>query len=490
MFNFLERFGTSSVNYDDFDFDYLLLNDSDVGDEKEESLDLWFVGVILYATGAFFMALGIALQKTSINREFERTADVALHRPKFKQPIWVSGIVLYGSSGAFMSAALGFAPQSLLTPLMSVVIVSNAILGRFLLYEPISTRDLKCIVVIIISVVMTTLSAPSTDTKPSTEELISLMLTFYFQNWSIHRKIEDHQILSSKDEFLYSFSYGASAGCWGGLSVTMMKSAINILTDNYNNEGLGQTFITPLTYILLSVLVLCWYQQLNWINKGLEKFPAVFVVSIEAVLNEVVAVSGGMLYFQEYKNFNTGQALGFFLGLVIGVVSIVIFAVRDNTVGPEEDFFTNSECMNCCTCCNLIADDIGKRPSVTSINQSIKSTISQGEILYVDETGHEVRLPGNDGLVFYDHISTPTTIIVSGISYLYNSLLGHPEEAAPTPDGTDNSFQRRRESMGRTSFRRQSPPPEEEEGIGARVISYFSDWLVSKDDKSNIEDKL
>ena len=35
-----------------------------------------------------------------------------------------------------------------------------------------------------------------------------------------------------------------------------------------------------------------------WINKGVARFPAVYIVAVESILNELTGVIGGLLYFQ------------------------------------------------------------------------------------------------------------------------------------------------------------------------------------------------
>uniref|UniRef100_A0A7S3LR87 Uncharacterized protein n=1 Tax=Aplanochytrium stocchinoi TaxID=215587 RepID=A0A7S3LR87_9STRA len=391
-------------------------------EEKNDDVNLWYVGVIIYALGAFSMALGVVLQKYSINREHIIHPDPSSQRPLPKQPLWVLGIILYGASGGLLSAALGFAAQSLLTPLMSIVIISNALLARFLLYEPITKRDTISIGIIVIAVIATTVSAPSVEQKPTTEELIELykeagfivyvilllilLSFFYIANKRIGKKKLNHEDTTAREDFLYAFSFGASAGCWGGLTVTMMKSAITIIQDKINTGGFGAIFTEGLMYGLVIILGTCWYMQLKWINLGLERFPAVFVVSIEAVLNKIIGVSGGILYFQEYKLFTVGKAIGFVFGLGLGVFGIILFALRDNTVGPEEDFFT---------CCPMppLTDD--KRKGSIMKKGSIKSVVSGNEVIFVDENGKEVER-GSEDEEYYEYVESPIHLLVEGTS--------------------------------------------------------------------------
>ena len=49
---------------------------------------------------------------------------------------------------------------------------------------------------------------------------------------------------------------------------------------------------------MIFALIVSWLLQMFWINWGLVHCPAIFIISLEAVFNELIAVLGGMLYFQ------------------------------------------------------------------------------------------------------------------------------------------------------------------------------------------------
>lgn len=415
-------------------------------EEEDSSYPFWYVGVMLYSFGAFCMAMGVVLQKYSINKELKKAHYLGNPmKSKLKQPFWILGIVLYGTSGGLLSAALGFAAQSQVTPLMSLVIISNAILARFMLSEPLTKRDFICVVVIVLAVVLTTVSAPTNQTDKDTDELVklykeplfigfiigllSLMLTLYLINRYVGKLKNEHEELTSRQEFLYSFSFGASAGCWGGLCVTMIKSALTIILDKFQEGNFFSVFLEPIVYVLAAILVTCWYQQLNWINKGLERYPAVFIVSIEAVVNEVVAVSGGLIYFQEYLEFDEVTGTIFALGMFLGVFGIMFFALRDNNVGPESDFFTNSSFFNCCKCCNLEIDYFSE-PGGTK-TRTVKSYMNNGSMIFLDENGDPTKLEASDN-VNWEHIDSPLTVLAEGVKKTAKSVYESLTQAETT----------------------------------------------------------
>mmetsp|Transcript_888 Transcript_888/g.1082 ORF Transcript_888/g.1082 Transcript_888/m.1082 type:complete len:428 (-) Transcript_888:130-1413(-) len=407
------------------------------GDEDDTICCFWY-GIIIYSLGAFCMALGVNLQKYSINKEhLKYPID---HDPRRRglwcQPIWVLGLILYASSGGLLSFALLYATQSQLAPLMSVVIVANAFLARMLLREPIGKRDLLAIFIIIGAVILTTTFAPKSTEKYDTDELIELykqpgfygfvsllvilLFSFYVCNRVFLGKIDENPPYTSAllvkcfranidyvpkyQEQVLAFSFGAQAGLWGGLSVTMMKSAISIIVEVSDSGGIKALLTNGLTYGLLGVLVFCWIFQLYWINAGLELYPAVFVVSIEAVLNEIIAVTGGILYFEEYTQFTLQSACLFGLGLFLGVFGIVLFATRDN-YNDEDDVF-----KSCCAIEKIEndpnkherpVDAISRRPSwkvEQSVSRRIPEFDEEGNIIVPDAIRHAESLQGEGKL--------------------------------------------------------------------------------------------
>ena len=104
--------------------------------------------------------------------------------------------------------------------------------------------------------------------------------------------------------------------------------------------------------------------QLKWLNTGLQYFPAMFIISVEAIFNEVTSVMGGLFYFQEIYNFNDEQSLIFSLGLIMAVLGVGLIASRDNVELNE--------------CEEKIKKGNVEEISVTPISKDFKSFLSTG----------------------------------------------------------------------------------------------------------------
>lgn len=377
-----------------------------VAPEKPKSL--WWVGVLVYVLGAVMMAAAVNMQKFSLNREAaaaeaanrarrrprmgaikeddheegqdegplrgrkERQARVAVEehtvesgestspssegdevQPKavWKQPFWLLGLLMYILSGVMLSAALVFATQTQVSPLMSIVLVSNVLFAHFLLKEPVDRRDILAISIIVIAVCLTTIAAPKSERLLTKEELLKLytqgffiafvvvivllIIGIYVFNRVLQSRCEqDKANVNPTTWTQYGVTFASLAGCFGGLCVTFMKSSTTIIIDDIR-EGFVKFISSWVMWLLLIVLVCSWVLQLVWLNKGLALFPAIFVVSIEAIINEFVAVLGGMLYFQEYKLMTVGYGVLFGFGLLMGFGGVALFATKKMVVYDE-----------------------------------------------------------------------------------------------------------------------------------------------------------
>eukprot|EP00658_Telonema_sp_P-2_P008284 TRINITY_DN13109_c0_g1_i4.p1 TRINITY_DN13109_c0_g1~~TRINITY_DN13109_c0_g1_i4.p1 ORF type:complete len:147 (+),score=37.64 TRINITY_DN13109_c0_g1_i4:320-760(+) len=122
----------------------------------------WLMGVGIYMFGRSSMALGGNLQRYSMLQEWNKPDEH--QRSKMKQPILVLGIVLFVVSGLFLSAALLFAPMSILGPCGVVFLVANAGFAHRLNGERfVWAEDGICSVLIMAGVITCIVAAPKTE---------------------------------------------------------------------------------------------------------------------------------------------------------------------------------------------------------------------------------------------------------------------------------------------------------------------------------------
>merc|ERR1711924_234346 len=82
-----------------------------------------------------------------------------------------------------------------------------------------------------------------------------------------------------------------------------------------------------------------WTQEMRWINAGLVLFQAVYIVSVETILNVLFAVIGAIIFFEDYKCMTSSRLALFILGIVIANVGVLFLSmkVRDIFVKKEEN---------------------------------------------------------------------------------------------------------------------------------------------------------
>eukprot|EP00211_Chloroparvula_japonica_P002987 CAMPEP_0119135834 /NCGR_PEP_ID=MMETSP1310-20130426/20155_1 /TAXON_ID=464262 /ORGANISM="Genus nov. species nov., Strain RCC2339" /LENGTH=505 /DNA_ID=CAMNT_0007126779 /DNA_START=71 /DNA_END=1585 /DNA_ORIENTATION=- len=339
----LGRADTDSDGFDD---------ESDGTDDtpKEKPGYFWVIGLLIYLTGTIMMSGGVNLQKYALNRNKELAEESGEEEIKgvrlLQNPLWVVGVVCYIFAGLFLSVALFFATPALLTPFMSMVLISNIVFAHFLLHEVITRKDLLAIAIVVVGLILTTIFAPH-DTGYYTPEylkelflktgfivffclLLASIAAFLAINYVLYYQVKACEIpaqeLSQWKLQLFPFSFAALAGIFGGGTVLLMKSSIEIIV-NTAADGILVLLSSWSVYLLVFIMGVFWSMQMFWLNRGLRFFHAVYIVSLEAVINEIVAVVGSLVYFGSTEDsFPLLSKIFFSLGLVIGVTGVLVLA--------------------------------------------------------------------------------------------------------------------------------------------------------------------
>jgi len=320
------------------------------------------IGLLIYIAGTIMMAAGVNLQKYALNKTKEK-AEAKGEEPKgeWRHPLWLVGITCYILAGIMLSAALYFATPALVTPFMSVVLISNVVFAHFLLGEPFTKQDGVAIIVVIAGLIITASCAPEDPAKYTSKQLIDLyrntpfivfmvltsvvLLALVGANLWIGKEIKacaggapPSEVLKPWKLQLYPFSFASLAGLFGGMTVLIMKSAIEIIV-----EKIGKGFVPFISswfmYLLIFLMGFFWSMQMFWLNRGLKFFHAIYIVSLEAVINELVAVTGSIIYFQNYEDesFTTVKKFFFVIGLMVGCVGVLLLAYWRRQMQGEED---------------------------------------------------------------------------------------------------------------------------------------------------------
>jgi len=133
---------------------------------------LWIAGFSIGLAFSFLAALGLNLQKLSMNREALKPKKE--RRPTIKQPLWVIGLSLITSGSLLDFVAFGMAPQSLLAPLGALSLVWNLLIAPLFNSEKLTRQNLVATGVICFGTLLTVIFAAHSTPTYTLEDLMSL----------------------------------------------------------------------------------------------------------------------------------------------------------------------------------------------------------------------------------------------------------------------------------------------------------------------------
>jgi len=305
--------------------------------------DNWVVGVVIYIFGTTCMALGANLQRFSLTKESYK--EPGAQRTKIQQPVWVTGILMFICSGFFLSLGLIFATQTILAPMILFIFPSNSLFAHFLNGEPFRWgTDGVATAMIMVGVGMCELAAPRNSDYRTAAQFLELYASYPFIIFVVlwcsftgGILYARHKILMAVDgnieeitaawktDFLH-LSYGAMAGALGAMCITLTKSVFELMAEGWKHDGFLGVIGSPLLWVVVVVLVSCYVMEMKWTVEGLESCSAMIAVPTQTVTEEIVAMFGGILYYQDFRKFGPGTGVLFALGNLIAVVSMIALA--------------------------------------------------------------------------------------------------------------------------------------------------------------------
>ena len=328
---------------------------------------LWIAGFSIALAFSFLAALGLNLQKLSMNKE--KGMPVHMRRPPIKQPLWVIGLTLITSGSLLDFVAFGMAPQSLLAPLGALSLVWNLIIAPLFHSEKLTQQNMTATGIICFGTIMTVIAAPhSTPTytlkdlealykEPVMQVYMAGVFTFMASMALTLRRIGyggegeegesaggereratkdnpqgervrgsslDLGRVDEKDrEMQRIICFGGIAGCFGGCSVLLAKSTAELVKNALFENGADAFEHSPVPYIIMTLMICCLLTQITILNKGLSRFNALLMVPVYQSFWNGSSVLGGIIYFQEYRDLSPVAAGFFILGISVTMGGVV-----------------------------------------------------------------------------------------------------------------------------------------------------------------------
>lgn len=338
-----------------------------VNSSQGDILDgLWYVGVILSIFSSIASNLGVNIQKYSMLKEFQKMENDCNYRekPYILQKIWLFGLLLVigGSIGDF--AALGFAAQTLATPVGGFTMVANVFFAHFFLKEALTRRDLIATVFVLIGVVAVACSADKREKSYTLECLLTLyertefivyiigtffLVALLYAATRYLEKLRANDIDGEKYKKWRKFHPicpAALSGFIGAQSVLFAKCSAELIKKTFQGDN---QFANWQTYIIILCMFFTIFNQLHWLANGLRLFDAVLIIPVFQCFFITGGVIGGGVFFDELQGLKASMKVLFFLGVLITIAGVVLLSQRDQNsskkceakVSPESVFAGN-----------------------------------------------------------------------------------------------------------------------------------------------------
>ncbi|KAF4963983.1 hypothetical protein FSARC_8052 [Fusarium sarcochroum] len=245
-----------------------------------------------------------------------------------KSPYWWLGQVLItlGEMGNFL--AYGFAPASIVSPLGVVALISNCIIAPAMFNEKFRHRDFWGVVIAVGGVVTVVLSAKQEETKLNPHAVWDAITTLAFE---IYLAVTIFLILGL---MWASPRYGRHTilidlglvGLFGGYTALATKGVSSMLSST-----LWRAFTTPVTYVLIVILLGTAVMQIRYVNKSLQRFDSTQVIPIQFVMFTLCVIIGSAVLYRDFERTNAEQAAKF-----VGGCLLTFFGVFLITSGREQ----------------------------------------------------------------------------------------------------------------------------------------------------------
>ncbi|GBG34674.1 Magnesium transporter NIPA2 [Hondaea fermentalgiana] len=375
--------------------------------EDEGGADLWYVGVIISILASVLSNFGVNTQKYSMIQEVVHGRA----RPYVRQPLWLLGLVGVVLGAVLDFAALGFAAQSLITPVGGFTMVANLFFANYWLGETITRLDLVSTVAIIGGIVLIAVFADKSDQCYTLEALKCLYKRPTFIPYAIlvggfivlvfvavvlmRRKRNALRAMEKTESRFYKriaavlpLLCALLSGLIGAQSVLFAKSTIEILksTARGNNE-----FTSAATYLIILSMFVAIFGQIHWLAAALNDFDAVVIVPVFQSVFVSFTIIAGASYFGEFRDFNLLQKVFFPIGLGVLLVGVLGLAKHKSRT-PEELLMLEAESQGLSDGTTSPADDVegGAAHGASSHNLPHTSSFATvGSQTIQDETRRE-----------------------------------------------------------------------------------------------------
>ncbi|RSM00283.1 hypothetical protein CDV31_011851 [Fusarium ambrosium] len=284
-------------------------------------------------TGSFHSEESISTDSESNNQD--KAASTYL-----KSPYWWLGQVLItlGEMGNFL--AYGFAPASIVSPLGVVALISNCIIAPAMFHERFRQRDFWGVVIAVAGVVTVVLSAKQEETKLNPHDVLDAITALPFE---IYLGVTIMLIIVL---MWASPRYGRRTilidlglvGLFGGYTALATKGVSSMLSST-----LWRAFTTPVTYVLILILLATAVMQIRYVNKALQRFDSTQVIPIQFVMFTLCVIVGSAVLYRDFERTTAEQAAKFVGGCLLTFFGVFLITSGREQSHDDEDILSDAE---------------------------------------------------------------------------------------------------------------------------------------------------
>ena len=272
-----------------------------------------------HVAGALSCVVGNFLISLSLNLQRRAHRDNTEGLPYTKLKAWWVAIVcmFVGEIGNFL--AYGMAPASLVSPLGAITVISNAVLSKVILNEPMPRQKAAGVVLALVGAVLIAVNAPAPFPPDTGDKAIQEEEVFYYSIMTLRACI--YIIIVAvvafcvanplKLPFLVSDKLREDmvvipcvlCGCAGTMTVSSAKAVFNSLSQAFAGKPamFARLDICWLTYLTIVVAVASIVGQVKYLNEALMRHGASRVVPVYYITFTTITMSAGMTLFLELK---------------------------------------------------------------------------------------------------------------------------------------------------------------------------------------------
>ncbi|KAA0162366.1 hypothetical protein FNF27_08075 [Cafeteria roenbergensis] len=299
------------------------------------SYGMWALGLAINFAFSFMAALGLNLQKRSI--ELHKGSRKPLHR----QPLWVFGCCTMTCGSVFDFVAFGLAPMSLLAPLAALTLVWNMLIARWLHAEVVDRANIIATGVIFAGVTLAVIFSSHATPLYTVERIAQL----FFAPEAVAYLLLTCVAMAVSGTALWRtrgrrpgwkvFAYGMLAGAMGGQSVVFAKATVEIIKAAMVGAA---SMLSAAPWLVGGLTALLLLTQLRVLNAGLAEFPALTMIPVYQSVWILASTLSGLIYFAEWGGLTGVQQGCFVFGTALTLAGIgVLLRAQGNAAGDAEE---------------------------------------------------------------------------------------------------------------------------------------------------------